>query len=171
MRIIAGEFKGRVLKAPRGRTVRPTSDRIREAWFDILAAELGGATVADLFAGSGAVGFEALSRGARSVDFVERARRSLAALEENVARFGVESRVRVHRSDAMRYAARLDRHAFDIVFADPPYGGTDAQRLVTIFRERPFSRILSIEHSARLDLGGDERRQYGSTALTFCHAP
>lgn len=171
MRIIAGEFKGRRLKAPRDRTVRPTSDRIREAWFGILGPELNGAAVADLFAGSGALGLEALSRGARSVDFVERARRSLAALEENVAHLDVASRVTVHRTDAMRYATRLEPNAFDVVFADPPYGGDDAERLVAIFRERRFARILSIEHSARAELPGDERRQYGSTAITFCYAP
>jgi 16S rRNA (guanine966-N2)-methyltransferase len=171
VRIISGEFKGRVLKAPRDRTVRPSSDRIREAWFGILGARLDGAAVADLFAGSGALGLEALSRGARSVDFVERARRSLAALEDNVEHLDVAGRVSVHRTDAMRYAARLEPAAFDVVFADPPYRGDDAERLVSIFRERPFARILSIEHSARSELAGDERRQYGSTAITFCYAP
>src|SRR3989475_6714612 len=94
LRIIAGEFKGRRLKVPSGRTVRPTGDRVREAWFSILQQAIPGARVLDLFAGSGALGFEALSRGAVSVDFVETHRASLAILKANSEALAVRSEER-----------------------------------------------------------------------------
>src|SRR5882672_4520780 len=103
LRIIAGEFKGRRLKAPSGRTVRPTGDRVKEAWFSILQQSIPDARVLDLFAGSGALGFEALSRGAVSVDFVETHRASLAALKANAEALRVEGRVTIHRGDALRF--------------------------------------------------------------------
>lgn len=168
MRIIAGEFRGRALKAPPDRRARPTADRVREAWFSILGAELQGATVLDLFAGSGALGLEALSRGAARVDFVEVSQSSLLALRANIAALDVESRVRVHRGDALRFVQRLDAHAYDLVLADPPYRTDAAARLVTRFRERPFGRLLVVEHPARNEIAGDETRRYGDTALTFC---
>src|SRR5213076_3427777 len=103
LRIIAGEFKGRRLKAPAGRTVRPTGDRVKEAWFSILQQSIPDARVLDLFAGSGALGFEALSRGAVAVDFVEIHRASLAALKANAEALKVEGRVTIHRSEAVRF--------------------------------------------------------------------
>lgn len=170
MRIIAGEFRGRTLKAPPDRRARPTADRVREAWFSILGAELQGATVLDLFAGSGALGLEALSRGASRVDFVEVSKSSLDALRANVAALDVESRVRIHRGDALAFVERLDPHAYDLVVADPPYRSDAAARLVARFRERPFARLLVVEHQARDEIPGDETRRYGDTALTFCRA-
>jgi 16S rRNA (guanine966-N2)-methyltransferase len=171
VRIIAGEFRGRVLKAPPDRRARPTADRVREAWFSILGGEFAGATVLDLFAGSGALGLEALSRGASRVDFVEVSKASLAALRANVATLDVESRVRLHRGDALAFVERLGPHAYDLVLADPPYGSDAASRLVGGFRQRPFGRLLVVEHAARIELPGDETRRYGDTALTFCRAP
>jgi len=170
MRIIAGEFRGRALKAPPDRRARPTADRVREAWFSILGGELPGATVLDLFAGSGALGLEALSRGASRVDFVEVSKSSLAALRANVAALDVESRVQIHRGDALAFVERLDAHAYDLVLADPPYRSDAAARLVERFRERPFARLLVVEHPARDEISGDETRRYGDTALTFCRA-
>lgn len=137
----------------------------------ILAEALPGARVLDLFAGSGALGLEALSRGAASVEFVEMHRASLAALESNIAALGVEGAASVRRGDAERYAAQLEADAFDIAFADPPYSIDYAARLVALFRRRPFARILSIEHRANVAPAGDETRRYGDTAITFCHAP
>src|SRR2546425_11303552 len=96
LRIIAGEFKGRRLKTPTTNKVRPTSDRVREAWFSILQQSIPAARVLDLFAGSGALGFEALSRGAVAVDFVETHRASLAALKANAEALRVEGRVTSH---------------------------------------------------------------------------
>jgi 16S rRNA (guanine(966)-N(2))-methyltransferase RsmD len=170
MRIIAGEFRGRTIKAPPDRRARPTADRVREAWFSILGAELAGACVLDLFAGSGALGLEALSRGASRVDFVEVSPTSLLALRANIAALDVETRVRVHRGDALAFVERLDVSAYDVAFADPPYRTSAAQDLVTLFRRRPFARLLGVEHAARIEVEGDETRRYGDTALTFCRA-
>jgi 16S rRNA (guanine966-N2)-methyltransferase len=170
MRIIAGEFRGRRLAAPPDRRARPTADRVREAWFSILQPNLPGARVVDLFAGSGALGLEALSRGAARVDFVEVSNASLDALRANVAALDVEDRVTIHRADALRFAEGLPPLAFDIALADPPYRSDAAARLIACFRWRPFARLLVVEHPARASLPGDETRRYGETALTFCRA-
>ena len=170
LRIIAGEFKGRRLKAPAGRAVRPTADRVKEAWFSILQQVIPDARVLDLFAGSGALGFEALSRGAAAVDFVEMHRASLAALKANSEALQAEGRVTIHRSDAMRFAERLQPGAYDVAFADPPYAGDEAAELAALFRKAPFARVFSIEHSADRVIDGDDTRRYGDTAITFVYA-
>lgn len=171
MRIIAGELKGRRLRAPAGRRARPTADRVREAWFSILQPALPGALVLDLFAGSGALGLEALSRGARHVDFVETSAGSLRALTANVAELAVEERATIHREDAMRFAARLPEASYDVALADPPYDTDHAARLTRLFRMRPFARMLAVEHRAGVQVPGDDVRWYGDIAITFCHAP
>ena len=171
MRIVGGQFGGRRLVMPKDARVRPTADRVREAWMSILGEELNGARVLDLFAGSGALGLEALSRGAASATFVELNPPSLRALDENISTLCAENAVTVHRGDAMRYAERLAERAFDIVFADPPYTIDYAARLVALFRKNPFGRILSVEHPSSLEVGGDNTRRYGDTAITFCYAP
>ncbi len=138
----------------------------------ILGDELDGARALDLFAGSGALGLEALSRGAVSVDFVELAPRSIAALKRNITTLGVGDQARVHRADALRFAARLGPAAFDVAFADPPYTiEKAATELVRCFRLAPFARILAVEHAAGADPGGDDSRRYGDTTITFCYAP
>ena len=120
MRVVAGELGGRKLVSPDGTSTRPTTDRVREAMVNSLGSwgVLDGAVVADLFAGSGAVGIEALSRGAEHCTFVERDRNALRSLEENIEILGLDDRSRVMRSDATAVSASLD---VDIVFADPPY--------------------------------------------------
>ena len=120
MRVVAGELGGRRLVAPAGTSTRPTTDRVREAIFNSLgsAGLVDGALVADLFAGSGAIGIEALSRGAHRCVFVERDRAALRALDENLDALDLDDRSKVLASDAMSVAASLDA---DIVFADPPY--------------------------------------------------
>jgi 16S rRNA (guanine966-N2)-methyltransferase len=127
--------------------------------------------VLDLFAGSGALGFEALSRGAAAVDFVENHKASLAAIRENAASLKVDARITIHRSDAMRFAERLQPGAYDVAFADPPYAADDAARLAELFRVQPFARVFSVEHAAAQPIGGDDTRRYGDTAITFFHAP
>src|SRR5881296_1006916 len=171
LRIIAGEFKGRRLKAPSGRTVRPTGDRVKEAWFSILQQSIPDARVLDLFAGSGALGFEALSRGAVAVDFVENHQASLAAIRDNAATLKVEDRVTIHRVDALRFAERLQPAQYDVAFADPPYATDHAARLADLFRATPFARVFSIEHAPDRDVPGDDTRRYGDTAITFVYAP
>ncbi len=128
MRIVGGQFRGRALAVPDGRTTRPTSDRTREAVFNILAhadwaPALDGARVMDVFAGSGALGFEALSRGARFCLFVETDDAARGAIRDNAETFGLFGTTRVHRRDATQLGARPggEAEAFDLVFLDPPY--------------------------------------------------
>lgn len=167
MRIIAGEFRGRRLRATPDRRIRPTTDRVREAWFSIMGSAVRGARVLDLFAGSGALGLEALSRGAEHATFVELSHSSLAALRDNVNTLGLETRVAIRRADALRFVAKLTGPPFDLAFADPPYGTGQAESLRDQWRAAPFARILGIEHPAGIDLAGTDTRRYGNTALTF----
>jgi 16S rRNA (guanine966-N2)-methyltransferase len=120
MRVVAGRFGGRTLVAPRGRSTRPTSDRVREALFSILRS-IDGDRVLDLFAGSGALGIEALSRGASEVSFVDSSSAAVAAVHRNLDALGVEAEVR--RQDALAYlrSASRDARLYDLVFLDPPY--------------------------------------------------
>ena len=129
MRIVSGEFRGKALLAPEGAATRPTSDRARQAIFNILehaawGPELREARVIDLFAGSGALGFEALSRGATFCLFVETDEEARGAIRENVDALGLFGRTRVHRRDATNLGVKpgADGPAFSIAFLDPPYG-------------------------------------------------
>lgn len=171
IQIIAGDFKSRRLKTPAGEKVRPTAGRVREAWFSILQRSVRSARVLDLFAGSGALGLEALSRGAASADFVEVHRAALAALKANIKALKVEERATIHRLDALKFAERLQPGQYDVAFADPPYTGDLAARLVAMFRLVPFARVFSIEHPADAPIPGDDTRRYGDTAVTFIYAP
>ena len=137
----------------------------------ILGEELQDARILDLFAGSGALGLEALSRGAAEATFVELNPPSLEALRANIETLGVGGRARVQRGDALRFAQGLEPGAFDVAFADPPYSSDAADRVVALFRRHPFARILSVEHPADRRVDGDETRRYGDTAVTFCRAP
>jgi 16S rRNA (guanine966-N2)-methyltransferase len=148
--------------------VRPTLDRVREAWMSILQLDIPEARVLDLYAGSGALGLEALSRGASSADFVEKDPRSLRALEENIDSLGASDLATVHRKSALTFITDVPAGAYDIVFADPSYATGDAMRLAERWKEVAFTRVLSIEHSIKDSMpeGGDTRK-YGSTAITF----
>ena len=137
----------------------------------ILGDRLRGARVLDLFAGSGALGLEAISRGAASATLVELAPGSLEAIRANVAALGVDDRVTVHRGDALRFVSRLERGGFDIALADPPFSAGQAAPLVAAFRRVPFAALLAVEHFAKDAVAGDETRRYGDIALTFCYAP
>jgi 16S rRNA (guanine966-N2)-methyltransferase len=146
---------------------------VREAWFSILQRSLREARVLDLYAGSGALGLEALSRGASTADFVEVHRMSLAALKANIKTLKVEGRTTIHRVEALRFAEQLHPGQYDVAFADPPYANVNDQtaRLVAMFRLVPFARVFSIEHPADTPIPGDETRRYGDTAVTFIYAP
>ena len=149
-------------------SVRPTLDRVREAWMSILQRDIPGARVLDLFAGSGALGLECLSRGAAAVDFVEKEPRTLAVLRRNLEALGAADEVTIHRKDAFGFAESLGRDSYDLVVADPPYTGGHAGRLVTLWLKQPFSSILSVEHDSRTPLpAGSDTRRYGSSAITF----
>jgi 16S rRNA (guanine966-N2)-methyltransferase len=174
MRIIAGHWGGRTIAAPPGDRTRPTTERVREAWMSRLQHDIPGARVLDLFAGSGALGLEALSRGAVHVTFVERGAGALRALEANIRALHAGAHCAVVRTDALKYVDTLDANSFDIVFADPPYGSGEAERLVTAFERTAFASILCIEHSARSvlsDAAAASTRRYGDIAITFITAP
>lgn len=134
----------------------------------VLHPTIPGARVVDLFAGSGALGLEALSRGAASCDFVELAAPSLQAIRENVEALGAASLVTVRRGDALRFAQKLETGAFDIAFADPPYHLGIAPRLARLWLATPFADVLGVEHDVHelMPPGGDTRT-YGGTAVTI----
>jgi 16S rRNA (guanine966-N2)-methyltransferase len=170
MRIVAGEWGGRRIQSPPDRATRPTTDRVREAWMSALAADLSGARVLDLFAGSGALGLEALSRGAAHATFVETAPGALRVLRSNLQALQAGPRAAVVRNDAIRFADALAPGSFDITFADPPYGEGFADALVRLWLERPFSRILTLERGrddAVPEVPGARERRYGDTRVTF----
>jgi 16S rRNA (guanine(966)-N(2))-methyltransferase RsmD len=147
MRIIAGRFKGRRLVAPEGASVRPTSDSLRETLFNVLGQSTDGWRVLDAFAGTGALGLEALSRGAAHVTFVERDRSALDALTKNVRACGAEDACVIIRGDFERWKAG---ERFDLVLLDPPYDGTDLDRAAAAGAAlvAPGGRLV-LEHSRR----------------------
>jgi len=168
VRIIAGRWKGHRLKPLKGRDVRPTTDRVREAWMSALGSTVSGANVLDLFAGSGALGLEALSRGAASVTSVERARGALTVIRANVELLGAGDECRIVGDDVFRFLSRLSEPA-DVALADPPYGTDLAGRLVELFLDAPFANELWLEHPFREQLPlppGVKTRRYGDTAIT-----
>jgi 16S rRNA (guanine966-N2)-methyltransferase len=167
MRIVGGKFAGRSLTSPSGR-VRPTTEELRAAWLDALAGDLEGARCLDLFAGSGALGLEAISRGARSCDFVENSPSAIHSLKANVAALRVRAQVRIFDRDAIPFVRRITQVAYDIAFVDPPYGSLKLDRIVERWLEQPFSRILSCEHSPdhKLPVRG-KRLTVGDSALTI----
>jgi 16S rRNA (guanine966-N2)-methyltransferase len=173
VRIIAGEWRGRRIQAPSGTATRPTTDRVREAWMSTVAAHIPGARVLDLFAGSGALGLETLSRGADHVVFVEQAPAALRSLRANLEALGAAARAEVVRADALRYVASLEPGAFDLALADPPYGKGLARALADRFAECPFAGLLCLEHGPDdlpAELPGASTRRYGDTRLTFVPA-
>jgi 16S rRNA (guanine966-N2)-methyltransferase len=169
MRVVAGEAKGRRLKAPAGRATRPTSDRVREAIFDILGSldVVEGATVADLFAGSGALGIEALSRGARRATFVDNDRAAIAVIRANLSVCGMDGpdRSGVVTGDVLTWAARAP--ATDLVLADPPYAFADWTDLAAALA--PVAGLAVLEAGAALELGPAWRvlkeKHYGGTVV------
>jgi 16S rRNA (guanine966-N2)-methyltransferase len=174
MRIIAGRWRGHRLQAPPGRDTRPTTDRVREAWMSALMPDLPEARVLDLFAGSGALGLEALSRGASHVTFVERSGAALRALRGNVERLAAADRCAIVRGDAIAYAGALPAGSFDIVLADPPYDEEHAATLLRIFMRTSFATQLWVEHRSKEalpDAPGLRTRRYGDTALSTLTAP
>lgn len=169
-RIVSGVWGGRRLTVPKGRDVRPTAERVREAWLSVLGPALPDARVLDLCAGTGALGLEALSRGAASATFVERHPGVLDILRGNVAGVGAGERARIERSDALRYAQRLPPGAFDIALADPPFASELARELVASWQAVPFATIFAVEHDPRTVLSGGATRRWGEVAVTFYRA-
>jgi len=168
VRIVAGRWRGRIIDAPGGAAVRPTLDRVREAWMSILQNDIPGAKVIDLFSGSGALGLEALSRGAVTAAFVENNSASLRILRANIEKLGASDSATVHRADALKFVEKLAPGAFDLAFADPPYAAGSAARVAAHWLQVPFASIFSVEHAASDSMpAGGETRRYGTTAITI----
>lgn len=168
-RIVAGRWGGRRLVVPTGRDVRPTAERVREAWMAILAPVLPGAAVLDLCAGTGALGLEALSRGAAHATLVERHPASLAVIRQNIAQLEATAETSVLRGDALRFVSGLAAGAFDVAVADPPFASTVATELAAAWRATPFADTFAVEHDPRLVLDGGGTRRWGDIAVTFFH--
>ncbi len=168
MRIIGGKWRARKLSVPEGPAIRPTLDRVREAWMSVLQFDLPDARVLDLYAGSGALGLEALSRGAAHADFVDKSRAGSDALKSNIALLGAGDASTFHRASSLEFVRGLGAGAYDVAFADPPYEGGEAAKLADAWLLRPFSRIFGVEHAARETMppGGITRR-YGTVAVTI----
>src|SRR5262245_50102415 len=180
MRVIGGHDRGRRLRAPRGLGTRPTADRVRVTLFDVLGPAVAGARVLDLFAGSGAVGIEALSRGAARVVLVEREPAALRALRANLAALGApRATARVMAGDVLRALPEIGTQEgpFDFVFVDPPYATTLAARTLEALAPARVCREgteVIVQHSTRTALptvpgltAHRRPRRFGDTALTF----
>ena len=176
MRVISGKARGTVLKTPDGMQTRPTADRVKEALFSILQFELPGTRVLDLFGGTGQLGIEAISRGAKSAVFVDAGEPACRLIKENLRRAKMESEGRVIRSDYLQYLSQC-RETFDIIFLDPPYAEVFLENAINkiseidilqsggiIVAERPAEKALNLEiqgYSQTKDY------KYGNTVLTL----
>lgn len=182
MRIIGGISKGRRLSSPKGSSIRPTSDRVKETIFNILGKEIEGKVVLDLFAGTGNLGIEALSRGALKTTFVEKAKEALRIIQKNLLQCGFTVRSEIIPKDVNRTITLLANRgeSFDFIFMDPPYEKGWVEKIINKLRDYPIyhrDTILVIEHSRREPLPKDlsgwkiiRQRMIGDTVLSFLKA-
>jgi len=175
MRVIAGEFRSRRLKTLPGLETRPTPDRLREALFNVLAPRIAECVFLDGYAGIGAVGIEALSRGARRCVFVEKNRAAVAVIRDNLLALGIEGRAEVFSGKAV---AVLERLKVDIVFLDPPYEMPSEYESGILAADRVGDELVIAQHESRMELkeayGGLRRYRVlkqGSNSLSFFHRP
>jgi 16S rRNA (guanine966-N2)-methyltransferase len=167
MRVIGGEFRSRRLQSMPGTDVRPTSDKMRETLFNILSPEIEGAVFVDAYAGTGAVGIEALSRGARHAVFIEKNREAANLIKTNLGTLKVEARARVIQGSAALYLGKIDA---DIVFIDPPYPLEREYRAAFDVLEAKPPGLLIVQHSSRFKVPAEKRTRVvkqGENALSF----
>jgi 16S rRNA (guanine966-N2)-methyltransferase len=180
MRIVGGEFRGRPIAGPRNDAIRPTTDRTREAVFNVLAhrfaGRLEGARVIDLFAGTGALGLEALSRGAAHSLFIEESAEGRGLIRTNIEALGLQGRTKIFRRDATRLGEAGTIPPFDLLFADPPYGKGLGERALQAARAGGWLKsgalcVLEEQASAAFDPGPGfsiaDERNYGDTVIRF----
>jgi 16S rRNA (guanine966-N2)-methyltransferase len=184
MRIVGGRLKGRVLQGPESNAIRPTSDRLREALFNILAHSYGnpveGAQTLDLFAGTGALGIEALSRGACFALFVDESAKACTIVRANVEALGLSGAARILRRDTRKLGQMAEQERFNLVFLDPPYGNGFFPPTLKALRDGGWlckDALLVIEERADADVELQEgfialeRRRFGDTQLVFASSP
>lgn len=181
MRVIAGSARGTKLETPKGLMVRPTSDRVKEALFNIIAPLIQDSVFLDLYAGSGAVGIEALSRGAGICVFVENKKNNIALIKENLYKTGLSKNARVIPGEVKKTVHTLAREAFiaDLIYLDPPYASDDAPYVINQLLEKEIlyeHSLLIVEHSHKNTRWKEKlanafqlktQRKYGDTCLTF----
>lgn len=178
MRITGGELRGRLVTCPKGLAVRPTASKVRQAFFNILGHRLRGLSFLDLFAGTGLMGFEALSRGATSVTFVEQNPHSVRAISQSASNFGLDAEsYEVIQGDVLKVMGQLNSNGFDIIFADPPYKQKLGPKLASLVIEADLLRadgLFIVEHMTDDPLSGVsdslvrvDTRQYGQTTISF----
>jgi 16S rRNA (guanine966-N2)-methyltransferase len=183
MRVIGGTLRGRTIASPKSQAIRPTADRLREALFNILVHTyddpITGARVLDLFAGTGAFGIEALSRGAAFTLFVDDGAEARAVVRENVATLGLGGTSRIFRRDATKLGAAHPVEPFSLVFLDPPYGGSLAEKSLASARAGGWlapDAVIVVEEAAGAAFASPdgfseiERRRYDDTEFTFLRA-
>jgi 16S rRNA (guanine966-N2)-methyltransferase len=171
VRIVGGKFAGRDLTSPNDFRVRPTAEHVRAALLDMLAGDVKGARILDLFAGTGALGLEAISRGAKSADFLEIRPSSLHALKANIVLLRQRDATRVFKKDALPFAAALKPDSYDITFADPPYESKMLDRVIDTWNANKFSAILAVEHASTHKLPrGDKTRTFEDSSITIYRA-
>lgn len=172
MRIVGGKFADRKLTSPNDARVRPTAEHVRVGLLKMLARDIEGARILDLFAGTGALGLEAISRGARYADFVEDRPSSLHALKANIAALRLREKTRVFKKDALPWAGALPPDRYDIAFVDPPYGSKMLDRVIDTWHANKFSRILAVEHAVTHELPkGYDKRIFDDSAVTIYRLP
>jgi RNA methyltransferase, RsmD family len=181
LRVISGEAKGRPLKAVPGQTTRPTTDKVKEALFSMIGPYFDGEIVLDLFAGTGGLGIEALSRGAGKAVFIDTNPRSIEVVRANLETARVADRAEVYRNDARKAIKLLERKGFrfDLIFLDPPYAMKDCGELLDELAARGLTAdgaVAVVEHESGFDygdrIGSFERRRlatYGETAVSIYH--
>ncbi len=177
MRIIAGRFKGRKLASIKGDNIRPTADKIREALFNIIGSEIIGRTVLDIFAGTGAMGLEALSRGAELAVFIDNNIEAIHSINKNIAICGAEKESLVLKKDCSRKMILKESLLFDLVFADPPYKINNMSSILNNLKKSVLladNASILFEHSADYDFSENienmiryDKRKYGRAAVSF----
>jgi 16S rRNA (guanine966-N2)-methyltransferase len=181
MRVITGLYKGRILRTVESLSVRPATDRVKQTIFDMLSnrLELEGAEVLDLFAGSGSLGIEAISRGASHVTFVETNADAIHFIEKNIEMLGCEGKSEILSLDAMQFLRRC-QDRYDLVFADPPYAYDETANIPSVvFQDRLLKRhgYLLIEHESKLEFDSTPlyhtgpSKKFGRTMVTFFQHP
>lgn len=162
MKVIAGTLAHRVIKTPAGQTTRPVTDKVKAAIFSALSERVKGARVLDLYAGSGALAIEALSRGAAEVDFVEKSKLACAIIRQNIQQLGLENVSRIHLSSVEKFMQDcLTQNTFDLIFFDPPYVDFDLTLVEKLQNLLQYSGLLIVSCSSKTDLS----REIGSLAL------